>query len=86
MFYVSVFIDSISKKVFCEFQHAPGAAETVKAKQAMEREAMKSDVKIKLFRADNGIFKSAEFRLELQENAQKVTFCGVPARHQYVIA
>ena len=47
MFYVTVFIDSISKKGFCEFQRAPGAAETVKAKQAMEREAMKSDAKIK---------------------------------------
>ena len=43
--YATVFIDNKSKNVFCEFQHAPGEAETVKAKQAMEREAMKSNVK-----------------------------------------
>ena len=39
IFYVTVFVDSISKKVFCEFQHSTGAAETIKAKQNMERDA-----------------------------------------------
>ena len=86
VYFVTIFVDSISKKVFCEFQHSTGAKETVLAKQAMEREAATSGVKIKSFRADNGIFKSAEFRLELQDNAQNVTFCGVGAHHQNGIA
>ena len=86
MFFVTVLIDSISKKVFCEFQHSTGAKETIKAKHAMEQDAFKSGVKIRSFRADNGIFKSAEFRLDLSDNAQEVTFCGVGAHHQNGIA
>ena len=85
-FYVTVFINSISKKVFCEFQHSTGAEETIKAKHAMEQDAFKSGVKIKSFCADNSIFKSAEFRIDLSENAQEVTFCGVGAHHQNGIA
>ena len=52
----------------------------------MEREAATSGVKIKSFRADNGVFKSAEFRLELKDNGQNITFCGVGAHHQNGIA
>ena len=47
IFFVTVFIDSISKKVFCEFQHSTGAKETIKAKHAMEQDAYKSGIKIK---------------------------------------
>ena len=52
----------------------------------MEREAFKSGINIKSFRADNGVFKSAEFRLELKENEQHITFYGIGARHQNSIA
>ena len=51
-------------------------------KQNMEREANICGVNIKSFRADNGVFKSKEFKLELEENGQAVTFCGVGAHHQ----
>ena len=47
---------------------------------------MTSGVKIKAFRADNGIFKSTEFRLKLQENNQSISFCGVGAHHQNGVA
>jgi len=61
VFFVTVFVDSVSKKVFCEFQHSTGTAETIKAKKNMEREAKACGVQVKSFRADNGIFKSTEF-------------------------
>ena len=66
IFFVTVFVDSVSKKVFCEFQHSTDSEETIKAKRAMQRNAKTCGVKIKAFRVDNGIFKSAQFRLELK--------------------
>jgi hypothetical protein len=58
---VTIFVDTVSKKVFCEFQTSTNADETIQGKLAMEREANKFNVKIKTIRADNGIFKSAKF-------------------------
>ena len=86
IFFVIIFVDSVSKKVFCEFQHSADSDETLKAKRAMERDAKTCGVKIKAFRADNGIFKSTQFRLELENNDQNITFCGVGAHHQNGIA
>ena len=81
VFYVTIFVDNVSNKVFCDFQHS-SKEETILAKRSMEREAAKSGIKIKSFQADNGVFKSAEFRLVLKENEQHITFCGVGAHHQ----
>ena len=86
IFFVTIFVDSISKKVFCEFQNSTGAKETIEAKRHMERDAKASGVKVNAFRADNGIFKSTEFRLELKNNDQDITFCGVGAHHQNGVA
>ena len=49
-FFVTVFVDSVSKKIFTEFQHSCSAAETLKSKHNIEREAHQHSVKIKLFR------------------------------------
>ena len=62
VFYVTVFVDSISKKVFCDFQHSTGAEETVIAKQNMEREANTCGVKVKSFR------KVSAVSLKITEN------------------
>ena len=75
-------MDSISKKVFCEFKDFTGANETSEAKRHMERGVKAYGVKVRSFRADNGIFKSTDFRIELQDNNQNITFCGVEAHHQ----
>ena len=37
IFYVTVFVDSISKKVFAEFHNFTGAKEAIAAKHIMER-------------------------------------------------
>ena len=80
--FVTLFIDSISKKVFYEFQHSVGAEEIIKVKEAMEREATDSGVAIKSFRCNNDIFKLAEFRLELKDSDKTISYCGVGSRHQ----
>ena len=55
-----LFVDSISKKIFCEFQHSTGTEETILSKQNMEREYRRSDVNIKTLRGDNSVHKTAE--------------------------
>ena len=52
----------------------------------MERECKQSGVKLKSFRGDNGIYKAAEFRAELRDNDQHITYCGVGAYHQNGVA
>ena len=39
-----------------------------------------------LFRGNNNIYKTAEFRAELKNYDQKTTFCVVGAHHQHVTA
>ena len=86
IFIVTLFVDSISKKIFIEFQHSTGAKETIDSKHRMERDAFHSGVKIKSYRADNGIFKAGEFRLDMDKQDQQITYCGVGAHHQNGIA
>ena len=38
MFVVPLFIDSISRNVFCEFQHPTGTDKSVQSKKNVERE------------------------------------------------
>ena len=54
-----MFVDSISNKIFCEFQHSKGADETIETKRNMERECKQSGIKLKAFRGDNDIYKAA---------------------------
>ena len=52
----------------------------------MERDAKTSGVTIKAFRSDNGVFRAAEFRLDLDKNDQTITFCARGAHHQNGVA
>ena len=42
--------------------------------------------KLKAFRSDNGIYKAAEFRAEIHDNDQHITYYGVGAHHQNGVA
>ena len=55
MFFVTVFVDSVSKEVFCEFQYSTYISEIIKAKQAMERYIIACRDKIKYFCVDNSV-------------------------------
>ena len=83
---VTIFVDSISHKVYAGFQQSTGATETVASKQEVEIDAKSCGVNLKAFRADNGIFKSVEFRYDLDDKDQRITFCGVGAHHQNGVA
>ena len=52
----------------------------------MEQNAKQDGVKIKQFRADNGIFKAAEIKMDIEKQSQRISFCGVSAHNQNGIA
>ena len=48
----------------------------------MEREYKLSGTKSKTFRGDNGLYKAAEFRAELRDNDQHITYYGVGVHNE----
>ena len=82
----TVFVDSVSKKIFVEFQTSTNAIQTLNGKHRFERMAHSHGVKIENYRADNGIFKSAVIKHDIEKNNQDITFCGVGAHHQNGVA
>ena len=83
---MTLFVDSVSKKIFLEFQQTTKASETIESKHRVERKAFHSGVKVKRYCADNGVFKAGTFRLDLDQQNQEITYCGVGAHHQNGIA
>ena len=82
----TVFVDSISKKIWVEFQTSTEAKQTLKGKKHIEKDAAKYNVKIKSFRTDNGVFRSKEFKDNLQKCEQEISFCGVGMHSQNGVA
>eukprot|EP00957_Ditylum_brightwellii_P044128 3348432-Ditylum_brightwellii.AAC.1 len=83
---VTIFVDTIPKKVVCSFQTSTNADETIQGKLAMEREVNKYNVQIKRIKADNGVFKSAKLQEHINSLEQQLTFCRVSAHHQNGVA
>jgi hypothetical protein len=79
---ISIFVDSVSNKIFAEFQSGATAAETLHSKKIVEQQAFHENVKFKKFCADTGIYKSKEFHANIEDCGQTITFCGVGAHHQ----
>ena len=58
IFIVSMFVDSISEKVFREFQHSTSDEELISSKRRVEYNCKQSEIKIKAFRGNNGVYKA----------------------------
>jgi hypothetical protein len=67
-------------------QKSTSAADTIEAKEALERYANAHDVKIKHYHGDNGIFADNLFRKAVADAGQTLSFCGVNAHFQNGIA
>ena len=76
----TLFIDSISKKIFVEFQSSTDAKQTLVGKHRLEHAAAEYNVTVKHYRADNGVFKSKEFELDIQKNNKRISYSGVGAK------
>ena len=62
------------------------ATETIQSKHSFERDAIRHGVVIQGYRADNGVYKSREFREDLEKFGQPIQFCGVGSHHQNGVA
>jgi len=82
----TVFIDEASGFFTVELQVSLGAAETICAKNKMEREAIRHGIPILGYRADNGVYKSKDFNDDLKKFNQTIIFSGVGAHHHNGIA
>ena len=82
----TVFVDQASD--FCYIYHhtSLNSEETVKAKLAFEAEAKRHGVTIKHYHADNGLFRSKNFKAALEKAGQTISYAGVGAHHQNGIA
>ena len=82
----TIYVDSIARKVFTEFQTSNDAKHTLAGKHRIEKEAASFDVTIKSYRADNGIFRAKEFIIDIEKHNQSISFCGVNEHNQNGIA
>jgi transposase InsO family protein len=82
----TVLVDQASD--FCYIYHhtSLNSEETVKAKLAFEAEAKRHGVTIKHYHADNGLFRSKNFKAALEKAGQTISYAGVGAHHQNGIA
>ena len=81
-----IFVDHMSGYVHVEHQLGFSAAETVRAKHNFEKVAFDHGVLIQEYLADNGAFRASDFVRHINEQNQKINYCGVNAHHQNAIA
>ena len=77
----TIFIDEASGYFSVHNQVSLNAEETIRSKHSFERDAIRHGVPILGYRADNGIYRSAKFREDLNKFGQTIQFCGVGAHH-----
>ena len=82
----TIFIDEASEYFWVHNQVSLNAAETLIGKHEFERNAIRNGVAILGYRADNGVYKSEEFRNDLKKFGQTIQFCGVGAHHHNGVA
>lgn len=82
----TVFVDHASGFIFVQNQASLSAPATIRSKHLFERTAMLGGVQILAYKGDNGIYRSQEFRSDLESLHQSIDFSAVGAHHQNGIA
>ena len=82
----TIWVDHASQWIFHSPQHSLNAADTLRGKLLLEREAADVGATIRSIHTDNGIFNSALFRDHCSARLQKLRFSGVGAHHQNGVA
>ena len=71
---VTMFYDHASGYIHVRMQVSFDAAETLAAKHSVEQEYMFSGIDVDGYRADQGIFKSRDFRKDLEKRGQTIDY------------
>ena len=82
----TIFCDHASGFVQCCHQVSLRTADTLVSKRAFERIAKTCGKKIRSYHGDNGIFKSEDFAVDLEDSEQVLKLSGVGAHHQNGVA
>jgi hypothetical protein len=82
----SLYMDHASRFMYLKCHYSTGGAEAVDGKQQFEQFANTQGVKIKAYRADNGIMAKREYMASIELNQQKITLSGVNNHSQNGIA
>jgi hypothetical protein len=82
----SVYVDHASHYTFIKCHYSTGSQEAIEGKQRFEQLAALHGVKIKSYRADNGIMACHDFIQHVTMNQQAISHCGVNAHGQNGIA
>ena len=78
----TLFHDHASGFIYAENQVGLGVSDTLKAKRNFDALAEQCGHEIKSFCADNGVYTAKDFKDDLLEHGQTITFCGVGAHAQ----
>jgi hypothetical protein len=79
-------MDHASRFMYLKCHYSTGGAEAVEGKQRFEQFANTQGVKIKAYRADNGIMAKKEYMHSIEINQQTITLSGVNNHSQNGIA
>ncbi|KAL7487907.1 hypothetical protein ACHAW6_013533, partial [Cyclotella cf. meneghiniana] len=82
----TIWVDHASQWIFHSPQHSLNAADTLRGKLLLEREAADVGAAIRSIHTDNGVFNSTLFRDHCSARLQKLRFSGVGAHHQNGVA
>jgi len=82
----SVYVDHASRFIFVKCHFPTGGSEAVAGKTIFEHLAASNGIKVKAYRADNGIMACQEYVNHVKINQQNITYCGVNAHEQNGIA
>jgi hypothetical protein len=82
----TIYVDHSSGFLYNHNQISLRSGETLVGKRLLERNAAENGHVLRHFRADNGVFTSAEFKQDLEAKRQSIKFSGVGAHHQNGIA
>jgi hypothetical protein len=82
----TIFVDHYSGLSYVHMQKTTNAAETLEAKKAFERFALRHGVQVSQYQADNGRFAETVFLEHVRQAQQTITYCGVNAHFQNAVA
>ena len=75
--YATVFVEQSSKLGYIYIQETNNPLKTLEAKKSFQQHSMDRGVVIKAYHADNGIFRSNDWKKAYRNERQQLTFSGV---------
>ena len=73
----TLFLDHATNKIKFDHQVSLGASDTVRSKELYEINSLESGVTVKSYIGDNGVFKTVQFKEDVDESHHMMSLLGV---------